>query len=692
MPTSTAGSLPPTAKPAHAGACWPPAQYRWGLRALRLFILSHLLGLLVLPLWLQPGLDAGVPLLERARYIAAHPWLWRAGWNVWQLCALSDVLVTLWLAWWAWGQSRRVRCWGGAALLCNIAAVIPEQWAEWRLVVACPAMAQQALSNDAALASFAEAERWSVIMTGVCGNSGYVLMTIAWFMALSSAQRRGRRHFAAVTTFASLLFVLSSVAVVIGLRTGQNYTWPVMFSSGPAFVALIPWAMLAAHHLSLSSGRPVAEDDHLHAVNWSPHGIARWLAPIAASHGLRDLFRPMPTLVMGSDISDIVYLNWLVPAAAAQQWLPAPLHVHDLQGMTVLSILSYRHGSFGPVRLGPLRRLFPSPAQSNWRLYLAHPDTEPRAERDAIYFIHTAFDNAPLATAARLLADGLPAQVPTTMLHQRRGRQLETRITTHPEQPAQLHVIVEEDVLVEEDVIVEESGDPDHAISLPAAWAAHFRDTEEALRYLVEQNRAVAVDGARGEVFESAIAIPIDIGTIRPATVKHVEAPWLDGLIGNAAPFAFVVPAVSFRALGERSIQALPAMPHSLNGHSRRPFSFSRPKQVRARKRKRSPLNGYCRSSFLLLEGACQAPSPTEATLQRVPQPNDALRLRLRLFSSSRTTLPGRSPLLGRLPAATSKATMLSNITADVPYVQSAGRHGVKRSVGRLFGRCRSAS
>ena len=75
--------------------------YRRVQWALRFFALTHLLAMPLLALWLQPGLNAGVPLIERARYVAEHVWLWRLGWVGWQLCALSDLLLSGVLLGWA---------------------------------------------------------------------------------------------------------------------------------------------------------------------------------------------------------------------------------------------------------------------------------------------------------------------------------------------------------------------------------------------------------------------------------------------------------------------------------------------------------------------------------------------------------------------------------------------------------------
>jgi hypothetical protein len=60
---------------------------------------------------------------------------------------------------------------------------------------------------------------------------------------------------------------------------------------------------------------------------------------------------PFPRL--RSDVGDVLYLNWLVPADSLEARLDEKLRVRRFGDRTVLSILVYRHGHFGPRLLGP---------------------------------------------------------------------------------------------------------------------------------------------------------------------------------------------------------------------------------------------------------------------------------------------------------------------------------------------------
>ena len=198
-----------------------------------------------------------------------------------------------------------------------------------------------------------------------------------------------------------------------------------------------------------------------------------------------------------------------------------------------LSILTYRHGGFGPVLLGPLCRLLPSPLQSNWRFNLAPT----QGQQDAVYFFKTVLSSAPHVLGSRLLADGLPAHLAGTFVHQRDNDTIKTDIApdggSAPDLSSTVHVT--------------------DAKALPAAFAEHFASWDDTVRYLVEQNRAVAPIHRQGRVIESRIVIPIDVNDALPARAV-VESALVAPLIGDAEVFAFVVPTVDFRALGERVV------------------------------------------------------------------------------------------------------------------------------------------
>lgn len=279
----------------------------------------------------------------------------------------------------------------------------------------------------------------------------------------------------------------------------------------------------------------------LHQLVWPTRSYGTWLEGPLNSRGLRDLMRLLPWINLRSDITDVVYLNWLVPTKKAATILPQPLRCADLDGLTAVSVLTYRHGSLGPTMLGPLRSLLPSPLQSNWRLYL-QPVT-PGGRQDAIYFFKTVLGSTAHVVGARLAADGLPAHRSLTFSHECAADQISIQIEAgHGSSPA-LSVLA--------------SQHAEH--TLPPAWAERFENWKTAATYLIEQNAAVYIDVETGQPNESRIAIPIDLATVNPVSVQDLDISGIpDALMPPPSPddpsewcFGFVVPAVRFDALGE---------------------------------------------------------------------------------------------------------------------------------------------
>jgi hypothetical protein len=237
---------------------------------------------------------------------------------------------------------------------------------------------------------------------------------------------------------------------------------------------------------------------------------------------------------MRSDIEDVVYLNWLVPHERVERWLPAPFKLARFGGLTPVSILSYSHRHFGPTILGPLRRLLPSPKQSNWRLYLARAS----GDTPAIYFLKTALGSAAHVAGARLVSNGLPAHLPEKLQHWREGSRVCTQMSPGDGSAPDLNAVV-----VETD-----------RRQLPSAFGEHFESWEDAAAYLIEQGSARFTMPRYGEVLDSRIDIPIDVSSVRPCEVETCDSSWLRDVVGDAVPFAFVVPEVAFRAFGDRPV------------------------------------------------------------------------------------------------------------------------------------------
>ena len=526
--------------------------YRLLMAAVSFSIGIHALALLAMACVLGPGLDVSVAVADRAEYVYRHALLWRLGWLTWQLTALSDLLLSVALVHYLTGvtsenNTASGRGWAVAALVATGLAIVPEQWAELQLVTAFIDQARAVVDGNMEAGVYVATEARWLLWTGTCGNTGYTLMGGCWMMAAVQAAGGPRRHanFVVLGCLLWLLFLTASAAnwqatTRAELQTGYPGFGLVYMLNAAGFPLLLLWMVwLSAvigdgHHR-----RHPASDAELHRLHWPTAGIAgRMLTALGNAAGLRDMIRStsrvLPIPVLASDITNVVYLNWLVPAERVAGWLPAPLQLHRFGNRTFVSLLTYQHGHFGPRFLGPLRRLLPSVCQTNWRLYI-EPVVDDTS-RDAIYFFKTALDHSGLAVASRCMSDGLPSHRPLRIDHRRSDdcviTDIDSGLGSAPDLKSTVRI-------------------SEHR-QLPVELMEHFSDWEHAVQYLVEQNCGVGVHPAQAGICQSKISIPIAIDTVQPAdVVGTVESRFLETVIDGCACFAFVVPQVPFLALGE---------------------------------------------------------------------------------------------------------------------------------------------
>lgn len=518
-------------------------RYRKLQAALLICLVIHIAAPVAMLLLVMPGFDlGGATVAERAVYIATSPWLWRMGWLPWQLCALSDLWVSVSLL--RWVASRSTRCgvrWAWFGVLATVAAVIPEQRAEAFLVTEHVEAARVLVSGGGEASSYLASEAWALLMTGTCGNDGYVLMTIAWACTIRACASKvggtsgAMRSFRIITALVCILFLASGQAAWTASRQPGAFPmieWTAPLS-GAGFLLLDLWFVLAAILVGrVQDDAYPATDAEVHALRWSrPGRVGRFLAWFVNEPGVKDWVRFLPFLTMRSDVEDVVFLSWLVPHERVERWLPAPLKLARFGGLTPVSILSYSHRHFGPAILGPFRRFLPSPKQSNWRLYL-DPD---HGDTPAIYFVKTALGSAVHVAGARLMSNGLPAHLPEKLDHWREGSRVCTQILPGDGSAPDLDAVVRER----------------EGRQLPSAFGEHFGSWEVAVSYLVEQGGARFTMPRYGEVLDSRIDIPIDVASVRPCEVECCDSSWLRDVVGEAVPFAFVVPKVAFRAFGD---------------------------------------------------------------------------------------------------------------------------------------------
>jgi hypothetical protein len=255
---------------------------------------------------------------------------------------------------------------------------------------------------------------------------------------------------------------------------------------------------------------------------------------LGASHFVRAFGERMPVIGFASDITDVVYVNYLVEA---DRLAPLVAHRLELQRLgpdgryALFTFLTYRHGHFGPTIFGPLRRLLPSPVQSNWRIYVSDPRTQMRG----VYFVTACISRTPHALAARILSEGMPMHVP---------QNADVRRDTD----GTMHVLIDPRSGSAPDVRATLLPTSDR--TLPPPWNECFADYHDFLAYCVPQDRALTCQSWYGQVTRQEISLGIPLDACEPM-VGQVESHAARQIVGDAEPICFRVAKVSFRFLGQ---------------------------------------------------------------------------------------------------------------------------------------------
>jgi hypothetical protein len=250
----------------------------------------------------------------------------------------------------------------------------------------------------------------------------------------------------------------------------------------------------------------------------------------------RAVLSRLPFLTLRSDVRDVVYLTWVVPVDRVRRLVPAGVELVKRDERTLFTVLSYRHGPFGPALPRFLRGLLPSPLQSNWRLYVRRLPGDASAER-MFLFVRNVFDSLPYALGSRLGSDALPSHLAGRFVHRRTDTGYETRIESgRGSAPALASTTIR-------------TG----ARELPAALMPFFPGWADAVAFLCEQDAAVVAVDDESRIAQAGISLPIDLRTVEPlASTATVEGDFLASIGATGEPFCFAVPGVKFKVLWER--------------------------------------------------------------------------------------------------------------------------------------------
>lgn len=509
----------------------PLPEEGWLPTALLFAFITHAVAMMSMGLLLLPGMPGGssTTMALCVAYIAAHPWLWRLGWLGWQITALSDLLLALALAATRWIPKPA----STATLALTLAALIPDQLGQFLWTWKGPVLAQAAIISGSYGPYLALEQRCFHLVAG-WGTVGYLSAALGWTWCFAAASVWSRRlTWLSVCTWG--LFVAATGLIFLpATHTNPALGVTVSVANAIAFVLLLVW-LAAVTERVLRRSRPVTTTGS--AALWkhpSPRLWARGCEVLANSRFARRIGELLPILPMASDIQDVIYVNYLVPAKTLEPRVPPYLtlqYIGRRGEYAMFTFLSYRHGHFGPIALGPLRRLWPSPIQSNWRIYVVDPQTAKRG----VHFVTTAITSTPHALATRLLSEGVPMHVPAMAAFDRTEDgtlhlNLQPGRGSAPDMKAEFRVA--------------------EKAPLPRPWNECFESWERMLAYCVPQDRALAAQPWYDRVVRQEIDLGIPLSVCVPLAAE-IDSTSARAIVGDTSPLCFWVPRVAFRFDGE---------------------------------------------------------------------------------------------------------------------------------------------
>jgi hypothetical protein len=498
-------------------------------RALVWNLVAHAAAMAAMAAFLVPDLPGGLPdAAARAARIAGHPWMFHAGWLPWHASAVTDLALAAALL-----RARWIpRPPAVAALVLTLLAVVPDQGGQIVWETRGVALAAEA-ARTGDVGPYLAFEGPVFVAVAGWAASFYTLAAIAWTFCFARTpvwtRGLGRLSVAAWSVFA---VVGPAPILPASIRPP-----PSVVAAGNAigFVLLELW-LAAVGERVLRRARPEARTGVLAPWRHPAGGIAgRALDLLANSRLARALCAPLPVPAFASDITDVIYVNYLVPADRLAPLVPPGLELQRLgHGATfaLFTFLTYRHGHFGPRRLGPIRRLFPSPVHTNWRIHVL----DPRTGRRGIHFVTNAVAGTVQALGARLMSEGMPMHVLARGEIERSG-------------DGALRLLLDPGAGSAPDarIALRPAAAPP---ALPPPWSACFEGWRGFLAYCVPQDRAMASQPWQGTVSRQEIDLGIPLDACEPLE-GEVRSEAARAIAGDAAPLCFRVARVSFLFTGE---------------------------------------------------------------------------------------------------------------------------------------------
>ncbi len=253
----------------------------------------------------------------------------------------------------------------------------------------------------------------------------------------------------------------------------------------------------------------------------------------------RFLFFPFTKAQLKSDVTNVVFLNWLIPFESIAHLVPEHVKLKQYDGQVLLTVLTYKHGNFRPVAFDRFKGIFGSPLQSNWRLYIEN-NTCFHSLEPTVFFVKNIIGGFTYTIGSRCFSNILQTHLPDSFEHYADANQFVTKINPGHSNSPDLEITLETK--------------PDWEI--PSNMQPYFQNKEALIRAICNQDAAISDLPDTNKYALAKINLGFDHASLEPLVIKNYESKWLKSKTHDIPCFAFVIRNLTFLSLGERIVTA----------------------------------------------------------------------------------------------------------------------------------------
>ena len=233
----------------------------------------------------------------------------------------------------------------------------------------------------------------------------YTFGAIGWTWCFASAGTWNRR-LTLLSIPLWIIFLFAGIGPM--LPDGLRPSAPAIGIANALGFLLMQWWFLEVLEQVLRRSR--GEDQLGKFMRWrAPHPspVGTLATLFANSRVVQFLCEYVPRIPFDSDITDVIYINYLIEIERVAPIVPLGLELRRLgpEGRYALfTLLTYRHGRLGPRISHRWPVPLPSAIQSNWRIHVQ----DPRTQTTGIHFVTNTATSPFVSIGGRLMLEAMP--------------------------------------------------------------------------------------------------------------------------------------------------------------------------------------------------------------------------------------------------------------------------------------------